>query len=188
MDGSFKNNTDYINGGNMNPNNGSALGKFQAAMHIRRNSRLNCVNSLAIGYPIGLILDNEKGDTQGAATAGKIKLQNIWFAGMDIIGSDYNKVYKDELYDYATKKTDASKKSFSSTFFNAQNGNKSFDTWGKLVDSKGYMPLPTSPLLTAAAWNNVGNWFSQVSYIGAFGANDTWTNGWTEFDPQNADY
>lgn len=112
MDGSFKNNTDYINGGNMNPNNGSALGKFQAAMHIRRNSRLNCVNSLAIGYPIGLILDNEKGDTQGAAAAGKIKLQNIWFAGMDIIGSDYNKVYKDELYDYATKKTDASKKSF----------------------------------------------------------------------------
>lgn len=188
MDGSFKNNTDYINGGNMNPNNGSALGKFQAAMHIRRNSRLNCVNSLAIGYPIGLILDNEKGDTQGAAAAGKIKLQNIWFAGMDIIGSDYNKVYKDELYDYATKKTDASKKSFSSTFFNAQNGNKSFDTWGKLVDSNGYMPLPTSPLLTAAAWNNAGNWFSQVSYIGAFGANDTWTNGWTEFDPQNADY
>ena len=62
MDASFKNNTDYINGGNMNPNNGSALGKFQAAMHIRRNSRLNCVNSLAIGYPIGLILDNEKGD------------------------------------------------------------------------------------------------------------------------------
>lgn len=93
LDASFQNTTDYINGGNYFPNNGSALGKFQSAMHIRRNSRLNCVNSFAVGYPIGIILDNEKGNTQGAATNGILKLQNIWFAGMDITGSDFNKVY-----------------------------------------------------------------------------------------------
>ena len=51
----FENTTDFITGGKMNPNNGSALGKFQSAMQIRRSSRLNIINSVALGWPIGLI-------------------------------------------------------------------------------------------------------------------------------------
>lgn len=188
LDASFRNTSDYITGGNYFPNNGSSLGKFQAAMHIRRNSRLNCVNSLAIGYPVGIILDNEKGDTQGAATQGLLKLQNIWFAGMDITGSDFNKVYKDELYDYSTKTTDASRRSFSSTFFLAQPGNRVSGSWSDLVEGNGYTPLANSPLLTAATYSGLGSWFAAANYIGAFGANDNWLGGWTNFDPQNTDY
>lgn len=111
FDKNFQNTTDYITGGSMNPNNGSSLGKFQTAMHIRRNSRLNCYNSLALGWPVGLILDNEKGDTQGAATKKLMRLNNNVFAGMTITGSDYNKIYEDALYDYQTKKADSSKPS-----------------------------------------------------------------------------
>src|SRR3712207_9068243 len=59
-DNAFKNSSDYITGGKMNPNNGSALGKFQSVMHIRRNSRLNCFNSVAVGFPIGIILDRSE--------------------------------------------------------------------------------------------------------------------------------
>ena len=188
LDASFQNKTDYINGGNYFPNNGSALGKFQSAMHIRRNSRLNCVNSFAVGYPIGIILDNEKGNTQGAATNGILKLQNIWFAGMDITGSDFNKVYKDELYDYATKTTNASAKSFSSTFFLEQPGNKVLDSWTTLVESNGYTPLANSPLLKAATFSGLSTWFVTANYIGAFGANDNWLSGWTNFDPQATEY
>lgn len=92
FDNNFQNTTDYITGGSMNPNNGSSLGKFQAAMHIRRNSRLNCYNSLALGWPVGLILDNEKGDTQGAVTKKLMRLNNNVFAGMTITGSDYKKI------------------------------------------------------------------------------------------------
>ena len=36
QDAAFANTTDYINGGTYNPNNGSQLGVFQAAMQIRR--------------------------------------------------------------------------------------------------------------------------------------------------------
>jgi hypothetical protein len=137
VDPAFQNTTSYINGGTFYPNNGSALGKFQAAMQIRRNSRLNCYNTLAIGYPVGLLLDNEKGDTQGAATNGLLKLQNIWFAGMGVTGSDANKCYDDVLVTGYTKGSDGkstpvfdkTKKSFSSTFFTAQTGNKVLDTW-----------------------------------------------------------
>lgn len=116
-----------INGGKMFPQNGSALGKYQAAMQIRRSSRLACFNSVAIGYPIGLIIDAEKGNTQEYAKAGNLKLQNIYFAGMGVTGSDANKRYTDDLYDAAKKSViDATKESYSSTFFKAQTGNRLF--------------------------------------------------------------
>lgn len=188
LDAAFQNTTDYINGGSYYPNNGSSMGKFQAAMHLRRNTRLNCVNSLAIGYPIGVILDSEKGDTQGAASQGLMNLKNIWLAGMDITGSDYNKIYKDELYDYSTKTTDATRRSFASTFFLSQPGNVVRDSWNDLVEANGYTPVANSPLLTAATYSGLSNWFVTANYIGAFGANDNWIGGWTNFDPQNTEY
>lgn len=187
LDPNFVNTPDYINGSNVYPNNGSALGKFQTAMHIRRSSRLNVYNTVAIGWPIGIILDNEKGDTQQSATNGLMKLQNIWYAGYDIIGSDFNKIYDDHLYDYTTMLTDPTKPSFSSTFIQAQPGNKFMASWSTLVGTNGYTPLASSPLLTAASFVGL-NGFTPVSYVGAFGPNDTWATGWTEFDPQNATY
>lgn len=190
VDASFVNDASYITGGAYYPNNGSGLGKFQAAMHIRRNSNLNCFNSVAVGWPIGLILDNEKGNTQGAATAGSLKLRNIWFAGMDAVGTDYNKVYVDGLYNYETKTVDKSVPSFSSTFFKAQSGNRYFDSFAGWFDATGYIPSAGSPLLGAASFadNLLSNGFDKVSYIGAFAQGDTWLRGWTNFDPQNTNY
>src|SRR5574344_193891 len=200
QDPAFTNTTDYITGGNFFPNNGSGLGKFQAAMQLRRNSRLNCFNSIALGYHIGLILDNQKGDTQGAATKGQLKLQNIWFANMDAIGTDANKLYDDVLvtgYDANSKPvTDNTKKSFSDLFFLAQTGNKYLDDASSLLLTDpgkcgaAIMPKAGSPLLTIASFsdNLLQSWFSKVSYIGAFSAGDTWINGWTNFDPENTVY
>ena len=34
------------------------------------------------------IIDGEKGNTVEMAKAGNIKLENIWFAGMTVVGSD----------------------------------------------------------------------------------------------------
>lgn len=197
-DASFVNESSYITAGDMFPNNGSALGRFQAAMQIRRGSRLNCINSIALGWPIGLILDGEKGDTQDQATAGNIRLQNIWFGGMDVTGTDANKVYKDNLvagYDENKKAIlDETQPSFSSTFFKAQSGNKVFEdvsTWllgGFTGLTAPVVPQIGSPLLNAASFSGVSSsWFDQVSFIGAFGS-DNWTNGWANFDPQNTDY
>lgn len=190
VDASFVNDASYITGGNYYPNNGSSLGKFQSAMHIRRDSHLNCFNSVVVGWPIGLILDNEKGDTQGAATAGNLKLENIWMANVDAVGTDFNKIYVDGLYNYETKQVDETQPSFSSTFFKAQSGNQVYDAATGWFDTTGYIPTSGSPLLSAAAFTNslLSSGFDQVSYIGAFAAGDTWLDGWTNFDPQNADY
>lgn len=193
-DTAFNNSSDYITGGKMNPKNGSALGKFQSVMHIRRNSRLNCFNSVAVGYPVGIILDNQKGDTQGSATNGLLVLKNIWIAGADVIGSDANKVFEDVLvtgYDSKSKPiTDATKKSFSSTFFMAQSGNKVSDIEVLKLDTKTFMPNASSPLLSGANFAEavLSSWFDKVNYIGAFSSNDNWMNGWTNFDPENTQY
>lgn len=174
FDASFANTTDYIQGGGMNPENGSSMGLFQAAMHIRRNSRLNVEKTLAIGWPIGIILDNEKGNTQGAATGGLMSLKGITFVGMDLVGSDFNKVYKDELYDYTTKTTDATKKSFSSTFFQlAANQNTVIGSW---------MARTWSGIASILAISN------EYPGIGAFPDGQDWTAGWANFDPQNTQY
>ena len=188
LDNNFQNTTDYITAGAYNPNNGSALGKFQAAMQIRRSSRLNCINSVAIGWPIGLIVDGEKGGTVQAAKAGLFKLQNVYFAGMDAVGTDANKVYDDYLYDAQNKQViDENKKSYSNTFFFSEPSNKYFESWTSLVGLDGYTPVAGSPLLGAASFDGWTG-FDNVSYIGAFSGSDNWMNGWTNFDPQNTKY
>ena len=188
LDANFQNDPDYITAGAYNPNNGSALGKFQAAMQIRRHSRLNCINSVALGWPVGLIVDGEKGGTVQASKDGLFKLQNVYFAGMDAVGSDANKIYEDKLYDAVNKKfINESQKSYSNTFFFAQPGNKYFDSWSSLVGLDGYTPIAGSPLLGAASFTGWTD-FDNVSYIGAFDGSNNWMAGWTEFDPQNAKY
>lgn len=193
----FENNTDFINGGSVFPNNGSALGKFQAAFQIRRASRLNIINSVAVGFPIGLIIDGEKGDTPAQAKAGAIRFHNNVLAGMDVIGSDANKVYEDVLYDAAGKAViDETQKSYSNTFFFQEAlKNQAYDdaTALALVDASNagspFMPAASSPLLSLASFDGENNaWFDKVAYVGAFNDKDNWLKGWTNFDPQNTPY
>ena len=193
----FDNTSDFINGGSVNPNNGSALGRFQSAMQIRRSSRLNIINSVAVGWPVGLIIDGEKGDTPQQAKDGVLRFHNNVFAGMDVIGSDANKVYDDVLYDAVNKQViDATQKSYSNTFFSlAANANINYADAAllKLADAVGvgspYMPKAGSSLLSGASFAGESSaWLDKVGYVGAFNATDNWLQGWTCFNPQNAAY
>lgn len=197
----FSNTSDYITAGNMNPGNGSKLGQFQAAMQIRRNSHLNCFNSVAMGYPVGLIVENDKGSaTQTAATDGVFKISNIYFAGMTILGSDKNKSFVDN-YSADGSAIDATKESFSATYFKSISDNKVFNAIAdlklnqpnSLLASPNYGPLSDSPLKGAGKFTDalLQAGFDKVNYIGAFASDaaaDNWMAGWTEFDPQNKNY
>ena len=201
LDAQFQNNADYINGGDMFPNNGSSLGRFQSAMQIRRNSHLNCYNSLVIGWPIGVMIDNEKGNCWQAAKDQLINVQNVWLADCDLVGSDMNKQYKDSLaLDYKAKTFDpTAAHSFSTTWFLAQNGNRTADLASLLMSSTSYIPSASSPVLTAADFTAPAlKAMEQVPFLGAFdapasvtsasSASASWLSGWTNFDPQNTDY
>lgn len=185
----FQNTSDYINGGDVFPNNGSSLGKFQAAMQIRRSSHLACFNSVAVGYPIGLIIDGEKGNTVQFAKEGNLKLQQIIFAGMDAVGTDKNKQYSDLPYE------EGKPYSFSHEYFLNQPGNLVLEQCGDLLltDARNvgapYLPQAGSPVLNAAAWTDAAlSSFDKVDYVGAFGTDDQWLEGWTNFDPNHTAY
>lgn len=177
----FKNSSDYITAGNVFPNNGSKLGKFQAAMQIRRSSKLNVENTLAVGYPIGIIVDGEKGSSVQYAKDGDFTLNNVIFAGMGVIGTDKNKEYEDYFYDYTTKAEDRSKESFSHTFFVSNMFNQiKTEAELNLTD-----PMKTGQNYCPATALSDG----KGGYIGAFrDASDNWLQGWTNFDPQNTAY
>lgn len=177
----FSNTSDYITAGSVFPNNGSKLGLFQSAMQIRRGSKLNVENTLAVGYPIGLIVDGEKGNTVKYAKEGIFSLKNIIFADMGVIGTDKNKEYADYLYDYATGTEDRSKVSYSHTFFFSEPTNKEMaEADLNLIDPNG-----TGQNYCPSAMLSDG----KGGYIGAFrDASDNWLDGWTNFDPQNTIY
>ncbi|MEG1563150.1 MAG: hypothetical protein RR365_05415 [Bacteroides sp.] len=191
----FANNADYINGGTVYPDNGSKLGKFQSAMQIRRSSKLSCYNSVAVGFPIGLIIDGEKGGTPGFARNGEFHLKNLVFAGMGALGSDNNKKYEDHLFDKATGTYDPTKFSYSHAFFLSEGNRELSEAALLLTDPLGvgqnYAPAAGSPLLTGAGFAGVKSAFlnTTVPYVGAFsGATDAWMEGWTNFDPQHTAY
>ncbi len=177
----FVNSSDYITAGAVFPNNGSKLGKFQSAIQIRRSSKLSVENVLAVGYPIGLIVDGEKGNTVQYAKNGGFSLKNVVFAGIDAIGSDKNKEYEDFLFDYASGMEDRNSVSFSHSFFMSEPTNKvmteaQLNLTDPMAIGQNYSPA-------AMLSDNKGG------YIGAFrDASDNWLDGWTNFDPQSTVY
>lgn len=205
QDPAFVNTSAYIDGGVYNPNNGSKLGQFQAAIQIRRGSNLSLYNSIAVGFPVGIAICNDKGSqTQEAATAGTIRLKNNIFAAMTILGTDKDGSYKDSLSTDATVFIKSAPESFSSTFFKQTANNNQLLTAlsavmlkqpNSLVSGANWAPLAGSPAL-----NKTGlftdtkvsdSFFNNVTFIGAFrsdAATDNWTAKWSNFDPQNTAY
>lgn len=200
QDAAFSNTADYIDGGAYNPQNGSKLGQFQAAMQVRRYSNLSCFNSVAMGFPVGLVIENDKGsDTQGDALDGSFAIGRVFFAGMGILGSDKNKDFQDRYTDNSSDFDPTKEESFSSAYFKtAALGNRVFATVAELglrqpnslVAGTDYRPAAGSPLLGAASFEDerVAAGFDRVSFVGAFGEGENWLEGWTEFDTQHADY
>jgi hypothetical protein len=202
----FVNNSGYLTAGNMYPNNGSRTGLFQAAMQVRRNSKLSCFNTVAMGYPVGLLLDVEKGNpgSLSFANSGALKLQHLVYAQMGVLGSDVNKDLTDTQSNNGTKAgLVAGTQSNSHTFFMLPaNKNSYYNTIDELKLSQpnstlanpNYGPKSGSPLLNAADFSDSllsSSFFTKVSYIGAFASDssaDNWMLGWTNFDPQNTVY
>jgi len=156
----FQNTSEYITAGDMYPDNKSKLGLFQSAIQIRRSSKLSCENTLAVGYPIGLIVDGEKGNTVQYSKNGDFHLKNIIFAGMGVVESQV---------------------SYSHTFFKSEASNKVMtEAELGLADpmNTGQNYCPATAIMG-----------TDRNYIGAFrDTNDNWLEGWTNFDPQNTVY
>jgi hypothetical protein len=162
---------------------------FQHAAQIRRNSSMSLVNSLIVGFPVGIYIDNSKGTkTINNVVNGSLKVTNNVIAGCPLAW-----------------KTDAAITSADSVAFNALktvNGNLVLANVEdvEMVDPFKYSPgvsnasgtpvfllKPASPALSGADFTGL-NGFQTVSYRGAFDGNNDWTSGWTTWNAENIDY
>lgn len=152
---------------------------YRRAMHLRRGTRLSIYNTIYAGYPTGLDIDGQKGDSPAQATANVLQIENCIMAGMT---ANYSTIYL----------TDAE------TWYSSASRNNQIMATNDLLQiadpfnltAPDFLPGTGSPLLSGAAFTNTrltDSFFTQTAYRGAFGTTN-WTTGWCNFNPQNTDY
>ena len=140
---------------------GAEGGTFQAAMHLRRNTALNVYNSIFTGWPYGLYLQD--------ANAGVV-VKNVILAGM-----------------WENFMDDSSQSYFEGSDLN----NLIYSSTNDIIATDGdYSSIVVSEIdgadFSDEALNN--SFFDVVPYKGAFNGTNDWTEGWTNFDPNNTEY
>ena len=152
---------------------------YRHAMQLRRGSRLSVYNSVFAGWPYGLYIDGQKGDSPAQATANVLQIENCVMAGMT---SNYVTTY---MADEESWYTNASR---NNAVFATNDLIMVTDPFNLTVPN--FKPATGSPLLSGASFTNTrltDTFFTTVTFRGAFGTTD-WTSGWCNFDPQNTDY
>lgn len=152
---------------------------YRRAMHLRRGTRLSVYNTVFAGYPTGLDIDGQKGDSPAQATANELQIENCVMSGMN---SNYNTTYLTDAEAWYTSTSRHNQVMASNDLLQIT------DPFN--LTSPNFIPASGSPLLSGAAFTNVrltDSFFSQVTYRGAFGTTN-WTSGWCNFDPQNTTY
>lgn len=149
---------------------------FQHGAHIRRNSLLSIYNSVIMGYPTGIILD-QTGVTTGAAS-GQLQVRNTTIA------------YANTGKDITTNVS-----SFNALdWFNTPSfGNNILATIASLnldgafnLTNPEFRPSTGSSLLSGASFSGL-NGFETVNYRGAFGGT-RWDSLWSNYSPQTTVY
>jgi len=198
--GPVANPTNYVDQGGVNGHWDASKCRFQAGLHLRRNTKMSIFNSLIAAFPIGIIIENDKGSaTQTNAENGDLNVTNCILAGCVKNFQDKQYWSGGTVYDPDV----AAEDTWGYGYFTRTNGNnRIFATLAELklgsnplnLNGSGLFPQSDSPLATGADWSNpkVSSGFDKVNYIGAFSPSETasnnWMTGWTNFDPQNTVY
>lgn len=152
---------------------------YRHSVQLRRGTRLSIYNTVLAGWPYGLYIDGQKGDSPAQAAANVLQIENCVMAGM---GNNYVTTYMTDTEAW---------------FNDAARSNQVFNTNDELLianpfnlTAPDFLPSAGSPLLSGASFTNArltDSFFTTVTFRGAFG-NTNWTANWCNFDPQNADY
>lgn len=164
------------------PATGLGTGSFVNGMHIRRNAGTSAFNSVFVGWPFGLRIDNSP--TWVNVQNDVVQMRGIVLAGcsQDVVAAGsttpaFTTTDVRNWFNTATYKNEV-KNTAELKLGNMNN-----------LDNPNRLPLAGSPLLSGAEWTGKGAdaFFEKVNFRGAFGTTD-WTQGWTNFNPQNTQY
>jgi hypothetical protein len=159
---------------------GTVAPDFKRAAHIRRNSEPAIFNSILMGsYPVGIFIDGDS--CANHASANKIEVKNTFVAGPTSLLTTTNTVGFDVTNWFNTA-------GFANSALAAAASVNLQDPFN--LDYPNAQPKFNSPALGAASFTaaRVNNsFFDQVSYAGAFGGQEDWTQGWAKFLELNID-
>jgi hypothetical protein len=172
----------------------SISGNYQHAMHLRRRTAVSIFNSVIAGYPTGFRLYGTSTETQYITNLNGVVNDNILitFSKGTAAAIPYQSTTANAAKNYWEASNDiALTVSNSSTALNAVGLDVNL-FYGKTS------PYPANPdfgTLGVTGTSATGGDFSHAklstftstTYRGAFGGND-WTDGWSNFDPQNTVY
>jgi hypothetical protein len=163
---------------------------FKNALRIRRNSSISVYNSVFMGFPAGLLIDNS-GTTPTTNNLGdNVSSGSLFFRGNVISGI---KTAADTLK-YTPNGASFTKADLD-TWYNA-GSNKAYteNTSLGLPAVQGSAAFPVAPQFVPTAGSvllsggvTLPTVFESNTYRGAFNTQD-WTAGWSNFDPQNTNY
>lgn len=151
---------------------GTVNSNYKRAAHLRRNTENAIFNSVLVGsYPVGLFIDGDS--CANNATNGKLIVRNSFFTGMTTPLSTNSSGFNIANW-AADKAIVASSNSADAKLADPFN-----------INLPNPRPQPGSPVLTAASFSSdpriQDNFFTPVSYAGAFGPTGDWTCPWASW-------
>lgn len=159
-------------------------GSFQSGLHLTRNTAISVYNSLFYGFPEGLRLEGTATGTLANVNDGTLDLKGITLANSltSIVGG--GAITTDLATTYFANTTRSNQVIASSAVASLLLNSATFN-----LASPAFLLQSSSPLLTGAVTGGkiADSFFTQTAYRGAFGT-ENWLQGWTNFDPQNANY
>lgn len=161
--------------------------KHEKAMHLRRGTMTSVYNSVFAGFPQGLSIDGQKGNSPTRADQNELQIENTILAGMTVN-------YVEKTGTVAVPYTVAQHQAyFTATARNNADNLTVADIIGTgliSLASPNLLPAAGSPLLSGASFTNsrlTDPFFTPTTYRGAFGTAN-WTSGWCNWNPQTTVY
>jgi hypothetical protein len=161
--------------------------KHEKALHLRRGTMTSIYNSVLVGFPQGLSIDGQKGNSPTRADQDELQIENTILAGMTVN-------YVEKTGTVAVPYTVAQHQAyFTATARNNADNLTIADIIGSgfiSLTSPALLPAAGSSLLTGASFTNsrlTDTFFTPTTFRGAFGT-ENWTSGWCNWNPQNTVY
>lgn len=158
---------------------------FKRAAHIRRSSSQCIYNSMLVGWPVGLKIENTT--TGQNATTGTLQFRNNIIAGS--LTTPTNQSLDSSALTTPVLTMNSWFNSGSNTIY--ANPQAVMAVNPQNYAAPNFLLQAGSPALTGASFSypNLNNsFFETTTYRGAFDGTNDWTKCWTNWDPQNTPY
>ena len=161
---------------------------YQNGTQIRRNSSISIFNSLIIGFPVGVYID----DTKGSKTIENVKAGSLMFKGNIIAGcttkwKGESSATTDSTAWNAFKSASGTTELASAADVLMTDPNKFSSAVSTSAGTPNYLLQAASPAATGSV-PDASYGMQDVTYRGAFDASNDWTKGWTTWAAESATY